>query len=67
MCVVTKQYKELKFTIHPDMLAELFPNAITEACATFPGDTGLGHDNISPRAVQCLSPQAIKALSIKSA
>ena len=30
---------------------------------TFPGDTGLGHDNIAPRAITRLSPDAIKTLA----
>ncbi len=30
---------------------------------TFPGDTGLGHDSIAPRAITRLSPDAIKTLA----
>ena len=30
---------------------------------TFPGDTGLGHDNIAPRSLTRLSPESMKGLA----
>ena len=42
-----------------NLAAELIPLA----AMTFLGDTGLGHDNIAPRALARLSYDAIKALA----
>ena len=43
---------------------QMMPVAIATAVLTFPADTGLGKDNISPRALARLSPQALDALAL---
>ena len=53
---------EQHFEINDQMLRQLFPDAIKEAAKTFPADTGLGHDHVSPRALLRLSDLAIAAL-----
>ena len=42
----------------------LLPNAITVAAQSFPSNTAVGADNISPGAVARLSLDALRALSI---
>ena len=39
------------------------PAAIIDAAMEFPADTGLGHDNVSPRAFARLSWNALHALA----
>ena len=46
----------------PPALQTLMPNAIVVASSSFPVGTGLGVDNIAPRAMSRLSQQAILAL-----
>eukprot|EP00974_Lingulodinium_polyedra_P058004 5586195-Lingulodinium_polyedra.AAC.1 len=46
-----------------DALAAMLPDAITAAAATFPPGTGLGGDNIAPRAITRLSAEAVTALA----
>jgi hypothetical protein len=45
-----------------EQLAPLWPWAIVEAVSTFPVGTGLGADNVAPRALRRLLAAAIKAL-----
>ena len=45
-----------------EQLAPLWPWAIIEAVSTFPVGTGLGADNVAPRALRRLSEAAIEAL-----
>ena len=45
------------------MFEDLMPLALIESAATFPIDTGLGADNIAPRAFLRLSHRAIVALA----
>jgi endonuclease/exonuclease/phosphatase family metal-dependent hydrolase len=45
-----------------EQLAPLWPWAIIEAVSTFPVGTGLGADNVAPRALRRLSEAAIVAL-----
>ena len=42
---------------------ELLADAITAAAKTFPADTGVGMDNIAPRALARLSEESIQALA----
>ena len=44
-------------------LQALLPSAIRAASSSFPAGTGLGHDNISPRALARLSDSALIDLS----
>ena len=50
---------DLQLKMFEGLAAELIPIA----AMAFPGDTGLGHDNIAPRALARLSPAALKALA----
>ena len=50
---------DLQIAMFKGLAAELLPIA----AMTFPGDTGLGHDNIAPRALARLSPEALGALA----
>ena len=59
----TQQYDAPCFDIQPEMLEDLMPLALTESAATFPIDTGVGADNVAPRAYLRLSTDAIKALA----
>ena len=58
-----KAYQHPTFNLDLDMFIGLAAELIPIAAMTFPGDTGLGHDNFSPRAVSRLSPAAINALA----
>ena len=57
------EYSPPPFEITQDMLRHLFPDAIRIAARTFPANTGLGHDHISPRAFLRRSDEAIDALA----
>ena len=57
------EYKQPMFELQRDMFIDLAPDLIPLAAATFPGDTGLGEDNVAPRALQRLSPEALAALA----
>ena len=59
----SEDYVQPEFGVPPDALAELMPNAISLAANSFPMGTGLGADNISPRAISRLSAAAILALA----
>ena len=48
-------YNAPLFNLQIQMLEDLAPALITLAEMTFPGDTGLGDDNASPRALARLS------------
>jgi len=56
-------YIEPSFDVTEEQFSQLLPWAITRACETFPLNTGLGSDNIPPRAFLRLSALAIKALA----
>ena len=45
------------------MFENMAADRIPIAAMTFPGDTGLGHDNMSQRSLTRLSPEATKALA----
>jgi hypothetical protein len=49
---------------HQQQLQQLLPWAIRAAAATFPIGTGLGADNVSPRAFTRLSEDALAALAV---
>ena len=58
-----REYPELPWPAAQQQLQQLMPWAITVASATFPLGTGLGADNISPRAISRLSAAAVAALA----
>ena len=51
----THQYTQPAFRITSEFFTDLMPMAILDAAMSFPADTGLGHDNASPRAFARLS------------
>ena len=57
------QYVEPAFQMEEAALADLLPAALVTAASTFPLGTGLGCDNIAPRAFARLSAGALLALS----
>jgi len=57
-------YIEPKFEIEESQYRQLLPWGICRACESFPLNTGLGGDNMSPRAVLSLSAEAIEALAV---
>ena len=57
-------YIEPKFEVEASLFKQLLPWAILRACESFPLNTGLGGDNISPRAFLRLSAEAIEALAV---
>ena len=57
-----EEYKELIADGEVTRLADLTISDIRMAAMSFPIDTGLGADNISPRAIARLSDQAITSL-----
>ena len=59
----TAEYTPPNFAIDDSMLKIMLPAAIRAAAKTFPANTGLGHDHISPRAFLRLSDEAIAALA----
>ncbi len=62
---VGEEYPELEFPDDPEnqhQLQALMPWAIRRAADSFPMGTGLGADNIAPRAINRLSEDAILAL-----
>ena len=56
-------YVQPAFRITSEFFTDFLPLAILEAAMTFPADTGLGHDNVSPRAFARLSYNALSALA----
>jgi hypothetical protein len=58
-----KEYEAPAFNIDEAPLQALLPDAICPAAASFPIGTGLGADNISPRAFMRLSRSAIIAFA----
>ena len=58
-----KEYVGPDMPQEPEMVQALMPGAIAAAAATFPIATGLGADNIAPRAFGRLSAQALVALT----
>ncbi len=60
---VKDNYREPEWPDNVPMLPKLATWAITAAVMSFPIGTGLGADNISPRAVARLSEQALLALA----
>ena len=59
----TQPYNAPSLNLEPHMFEDLMPLALIESAATFPIDTGLGADNIAPRASLRLSHRAIVALA----
>ena len=57
-------YIEPLADIVAEPLRQLLPWAIIRACETFPLNTGLGGDNISPSEVLRLSTEAIESLAV---
>ena len=57
-------YTEPLVDIAAEPFSQLLPWAITRACESFPLNTGLGGDNIAPRAVLRLSTEAIESLAV---
>ena len=57
------QYEQPMFELQREFFTDLAPELIPLAAATFPGDTGLGEDNVAPRALERLSREAITALA----
>ena len=51
------------FDMQLDMFLGLAAELIPLAAMTFPSETGFGHDNIAPRSLARLSPDAIRALA----
>jgi hypothetical protein len=51
------------FNLQLEMFNDLAHDLIPLAASTFPGDTGLGEDNMAPRALGRLSQEAIQALA----
>ena len=51
------------FDLQLNMFIGLAAELIPLAAMTFPGNTGLGHDNIAPRALARLSLAALQALA----
>ena len=62
LCLVDQAYEEPAFDIPPEQLELMMPTALKAAVMTFPADTGLGKDNVSPRALARLSNGALAAL-----
>ena len=58
------EYTLPEFPIDSGRLAAMLPDAIYGAARSFPVGTGLGQDNIAPRALLRLSRQAIVALAV---
>ena len=52
------------FGLQLDMFKGLASSVIPLAATTFPADTGLGADNMAPRAFTRLSDEAIAALAL---
>ena len=61
---VDKQYWLPIFPQDVQRLRPLFPCALRSAAASFPVGTGLGADNISPRALTRLSEPALVAFAL---
>ena len=59
----THQYTQPAFRITSEFFTDLMPMAILDAAMSFPADTGLGHNNASPRAFARLSWDALAALT----
>jgi len=57
-------YIEPKFEVDAPQFKQLLPWAILRACESSPLNTGLGGDNISPRAFLRLSSEALEALAV---
>ena len=57
-------YRMPNFPRSPEHLQTLLPSALKMAASSFPLGTGLGGDNISPRAILRLSDEAISALVV---
>eukprot|EP00973_Karenia_brevis_P025146 3467985-Karenia_brevis.AAC.1 len=60
----TVKYSPPLFGNECEPMQQLMPNAIVAAATSFPTGTGLGADNISPRAFCRLSAQALVALAV---
>ena len=60
----TARYEHPSFPGDCEAMEELMPDAIVAAAGSFPVGTGLGADNISPRAFGRLSMQALTALAV---
>ena len=58
-----KAYINPLFDLQLEMFLGPAAELIPLVAMTFPGETGLGHDNIAPRALTRLSPTALKALA----
>ena len=57
------EYVTPRFDIPLETLSDILPLALQESAATFPIDTGVGADNIAPRAYLRLSNAAIRTLA----
>ena len=56
-------YTPPAFRITSEFFTDFMPMTIVDAAMSFPADTGLGHDNVSPRAFARLSHDALLALA----
>ena len=61
--VTEKNYVNPMFDLQMNMFEGMATELIPLAAMTFPSDTGLGHDNIAPRSLARLSPEALKTLA----
>ncbi len=59
-----RQYRAMQGECRLPLLRLLAPRAIRDAAASFPVGTGLGADNIAPRAVMRLSEEALVLLAL---
>ena len=57
-------YSTPSYPVHVQQLPSLLPCSLRSAAASFPLGTGLGSDNISPRAILRLSDAALAALAV---
>ena len=60
--MVKEEYEEPEFDIPEGQLDFTMPTALKTAVMTFPAGTGLGKDNVSPRALARLFARALEAL-----
>ena len=58
-----EKYTQPSYGLSSEALEQLMPNAVVIAATSFPIGTGLGADNISPRAITRLSAAGICALA----